>query len=135
MDVFFTSYAEGSLGKKANGIYYPMAQLLKDRLSDYGPGLSQWFLMYVILGPKSQGHDAPERVLYKKKSNELDMRLNVDFDAFKAGDEHMRRKLLYDCMLRSLDLMAEKKIPDFDTDALKADFLIIAAKEGWDVIT
>lgn len=131
MDVFFTSYAEGSLGNKANAIYYPMAQLLKERLGDYGTGLSTWFLMFVILGPKSQGAGGPERVLYKKKSNELDMRLNVDFERFKSGDEATRRAVLYECMLRSLDLMAGKKIADLDVAALKADVEKIAASEGW----
>lgn len=121
------------MGDKASAIYYPMDQKLKARLQDkhYGSGLSQWFLMFVINSPNVPGHDAPERVMYKKKSKELDMRLNVDFAAFKAGDEGTRRKLLYECMLRSLDLMAAKKIPDFDAAALKADFERIAAEEGW----
>jgi hypothetical protein len=110
-----------------------MAQLLKDQLGDYGDGISQWFLMFVILKPGSQGSDAPERVMYKKKSKELDMRLNVDFAAFKSGSDQARQQLLYSCMLRSLDLMAEKKIPQFDAVALKTDVEAVAVKEGWSV--
>lgn len=133
MDVFFTSSSTGSLGQKAEDIYFPMEKVLNERLADkdYGSGLSSWFLLFVIFSPDTPGHDAPERVLYKKKSKDLDMRLNVDFAAFKAGDTEARRALLYACMLRSLDLMAEKKIPDFDAPALKSDVEAIAAAEGW----
>ena len=96
MDVFFTSFAEGSMGDKANKIYYPMGQKLKQELSnkDYGSGLSQWFLMFVINSSRVPGHDAPERVTYKKKSKELDMRLKVDFDSFREGDEVARKKTI-----------------------------------------
>ncbi len=134
MDVFFTSTASGSLGKQASSIYMQMESRLKRALAqkNYGPGLPEWFLMFVILSPDTPGRGAPERVMFKKKTKELDLRLNVDFEAFKKGDEVERRELLYDCMLRSLDLMATKKIPDFDAVALKADVEAIAAKEGWD---
>lgn len=133
MDVFFTSCAEGSLGTKANEIYYPMAQILNERFSTnhYGDGLKQWFLMFVILGDKSQGSDHPERKMYKKKSSELDMRLNVEFDAFKKGGTQQRTYLLYQCMKRSLDIMEEKNIPDLDVSALKADFDKVAEEQGW----
>ena len=121
MDVFFTSFTEGSIGDKASAIYYPTDQTLKEELCDknYGSGLSQWFLMFVINSSRMQGYDAPERVMYKKKSKELDMRLKIDFESFKQGDEAVRRKLLYSCMLRSLDLMAQKNIPNFDALALE----------------
>lgn len=133
MDIFFTSTATGSLGKKASEIYMQMEAYMKPVLADkdYGPGLPEWFLMFVILSPETPGRGAPERVLYKKKTKELDMRLNVDFDAFKSGDSDERQKLLYSCMLRSLELMAGKKIPDFNAAALKADIEAIAAEEGW----
>jgi hypothetical protein len=133
MDVFFTTFAEGSLGEKAQEIYYPFSQRLKDHLKDrdYGPGLPQWFLMFVIIGPKTPGHDAPDRVLYKRKANELDMRLRLDFQAFKSGDRPQRQALLLDCMLRSLDLMAKKKVQNFDAAALKPDFEDFARKAGW----
>ncbi len=94
MDFFFTSFAEGSLGDKANALYYPMSQTLKTRLHDrhYGDGLSVWFLMFVITSDRVPGHDAPERIMYKKKTKELDMRLKVDFEAFKNGDEEVSPK-------------------------------------------
>jgi hypothetical protein len=59
VNVFFTGVAQGSLGDKANRVYYPMEGVLKEKLGNYGDGLSQWFLLFVILGPGVPGHDAP----------------------------------------------------------------------------
>jgi hypothetical protein len=134
MNVFFTTVASGSLGTKADRIYFPINQILNTRLEDkrYGDGLPQWFLLFSILSPQAPGHDAPERVLWKKTKRELDMRLTVDCEAFKRGDEQERRNLLVACMRRSLDLMEGKKIPDFDVKALKRDFEQIVVEEGWE---
>ena len=54
MDVFFTSFTEGAIGDKASAIYYTIGQLLNKELSDknYGNGLSEGFLMFVIKRPK-----------------------------------------------------------------------------------
>lgn len=133
MNVFFTNTATGSFGNKASAIYMPMEALIKAEIcdKDYGVGLREWFLMFVLLSPNTPGHNAPERVMYKKNTKDLDQRLNVDFEAFKAGSTEVRQQLLYTCMLRSLDLMAEKKIPDFDAAALKVDVEAIAVNEGW----
>lgn len=127
MDVFFTSTGQGSLGSKSMKIYYPMNETLSERLGDYGDGLSQWFLMFMILDRES-----PERIMWKKKSKELDLRLNVDFEAFNRGSTDVRRTLLVQTMRRSLDIIADKKIADFDIDALKADFEEIVSSEGWE---
>ena len=132
MNVFFTCVGQGSLGSKADKIYYPIQQVLKSRLGDYGDGLSQWFLLFSILGPGVPGHDAPERVLWKKKTRDLDMRLVVDFDMFKRGSEAERRNMLIACMRRSLELIEAKNIPNFNILALKNDFEQIVADEGWE---
>lgn len=111
MEFFFTSITSGSLGIHAEKIYLPIQEVLETRLGekDYGTGMLDWFLAFVILAPQTPGRGASERVLWKKKSNELDMRLNVDFEAFKRGNEAERRNLLVACMRRSLELMEGKK--------------------------
>ena len=133
MDIFFTSVTEGKTGNDLPRIYMPMNTLLKERLGgrDYGPGLQLWFLMFVLVAPGFPGADDKERVTYKKKDRSTDLRLFLDFAAYKAGDAGMRQHLVYDCMMRSLHLLAAKKIPDFDSAALIADVEGIALSEGW----
>lgn len=131
MEVFFTGYCEGSLGKKANAIYHPINEVLSKNIGDYGEGLNLWFLMFVIVSSKIPGHDATERIMYKKKNRSTDMRLNVDYESFKAGSEAERKDLLIRSMLRSVELIGEKKIPNFDFALFKSDVTSIANEQGW----
>ena len=66
MEVMLTTWADGSLAPKANSLYTPINRILNERLGNYGEGLQDWLLMFIILHKKSLGHDGPERVLFKK---------------------------------------------------------------------
>lgn len=133
MDIFFTSFTEGKVGNDIARIYMPMNTLLKQRLQDrdYGPGLRMWFLLFVIVSPGFPGADDKERVLYKKKDRSVDLRLFIDYAAYQAANAQGRQRLVCDCVLRSLVLIADKNIPDFDIAALSADIRAIAAEQGW----
>lgn len=133
MDIFFTSVSHGKLGRQLNEIYMPMNRVLKERLGqkDYGPGLNKWFLLFGMLPSDFDGHDAPERILYKKKDKVFDLRLHLSNEAFRQADEAGRKALVVECMMRSLDLIEAKKIPDFDIQALKSDVAAVAKEEGW----
>lgn len=133
MNIFFTSVSHGKLGRMLNEIYMPMNRVLTQRLgaTDYGSGLVEWFLLFGMLPAGFDGHDAPERVLYKKKDRAFDLRLHISNEAFLQANEAGRRALVAECMMRSLDLIEAKKVPDFDIGALKADVAAIAREEGW----
>ncbi|RCW87063.1 Imm44 family immunity protein [Paracoccus lutimaris] len=133
MEIFFTSFSQGKLGDEAAVLYVQMNRALSERLGakDFGAGLTSWFLMFILVPPNFPGASDPERALYKKKDKSFDLRLHVPFDAYKAADRDGRRALLYACARRSLDLIAAKKIPDFDIAGLIADVEAIAAAEGW----
>lgn len=133
MDIFFTSFTEGKVGNHIARIYMPMNTLLKERLAgrDYGAGLKLWFLMFVIVSPGFPGADDKERVLYRKKDQSSDLRLFIDHAAYKAADTEGRQHLIYDCIMRSLALIADKNIPDFDVATLTSDVQAIAIEQGW----
>ncbi|MGX5722949.1 Imm44 family immunity protein [Shinella zoogloeoides] len=133
MNIFFTSVAHGKLGRLLNEIYMPMNRVLTQRLGpkDYGPGLVKWFLLFIMLPPAFGGPDSPERVRYEKRNKATDLRLHVSNEAFRQADEAGRRALVVECMMRSLDLIEAKKLPDFDIQSLKADVASIAREEGW----
>ncbi len=77
------------------------------------------------------GHDAPERVRYEKGKKVFELRLHLSNEAFRQADEAGRRALVVECMMRSLDLIEAKKLPDFDIKSLKADVAAIVHEEGW----
>ncbi|MFO1138661.1 MAG: hypothetical protein U1E41_06280 [Paracoccus sp. (in: a-proteobacteria)] len=133
MDIFFTSFSQGKLGDEAAVLFTQMNRVLSDRLGarDYGPGLTSWFLMFILVPPDFPGASDPERALYKKKDRAFDLRLHVPFQLFRAADRDGRRALLYACIRRGLDMIAARKLPDFDAAALIADVEGIALSEGW----
>lgn len=137
MRVFFTSTQSFGEGKDAPDLYMRMDALLNERLADrdYGAGLDCWFLMFVFLREEEPGERGRERTLYKRKANELDLRLFADHEAWRraraSGDDAERYRLLYDVARRSFDIMREKRIADFDVDAFERDVEEIAAEQGW----
>lgn len=46
--------------------------------------------------------------LNKRKKN-TDIRLKIDYDSFKNGDEHKRKKLIYEMLLRAMNFLKEEK--------------------------
>ncbi|MCK9549230.1 hypothetical protein [Aquamicrobium sp.] len=133
MNIFFTSVAHGKLGRQLNEIYMLMNRTLSQRLGekDYGPGLGKWFLLFIMLPPDIPGHDDPERIRFEKKNKVFDLRLHLSNAAFHKADEAGRKALVTSCMMRSLDLIEAKAIPDFNIQALKVNVAAIASQEGW----
>ncbi len=93
----------------------PMKRTLNERLGhkNYGPGLNKWFLLFGMLPSSFDGHDAPERVLFKKKDKSFDLRLHISNEAFWKADQAGREALVVECMMRSLDLIEAKKMALF----------------------
>ncbi len=131
MEIMLTTWADGSLAPKANSLYTPINRILNEKLGSYGEGLQDWLLMFIILGEKSLGHDGPERVLFKKKDKAIDLRLHLDHKAFKIGSDDERRALMIATILRAVDLIGDKKIPDFDFPHFKSDIHSVFKEEGW----
>lgn len=133
MNICFTSVSHGKRGRQLNDIYMPMNRTLGQRRADrdYGPGLEKWFLLFIMLPPDVPGHDDPERIRFEKRNKAFDLRLHLSNDAFRKAAEAGRKALVAACMMRSLDLIAARNIPDFDIQALKADVAAVAAQEGW----
>jgi immunity protein 44 of polymorphic toxin system len=67
-----------------------------------------------------------------KSDKAVEFRLRIDLDAFRAADEPTRKRLICEALLRSLDILDQKKkILDFDYHKLREDFLEIARREHW----
>jgi hypothetical protein len=55
-----------------------------------------------------------EIIKYRKKKKDTDFHLKMDYVAFKNGDTQQRRNLIYDMLVRSLDILEEKGITDLE---------------------
>ena len=46
---------------------------------------------------------------YRPKKRDTDIRLKIDYDSFKNGDENKRKKLIYEMLLRAMNFLKEEK--------------------------
>ncbi len=134
MKLWNTCEGTGSLPKKAIVIFNAFEQKFNDYITEknYGSGLKQWSVIFIIAGgPLDPGFT--ERTMVKRSTQKMDFRLRVDFEAFKKGNTQKRTFLMYDTLLRSLDILAAKKVKDFDLDSLRKDFEACAGLNGWNI--
>lgn len=107
--------------------------ILKNRLEHetYDIPLNSWDCITIMMGPIG----FEERVMYSFKQKTMDFRLKINHEEFNLTDDLGRQKLIFEMMLRSLDLLKmkfEKVRPKLDPkvyeelERLKKDFLEIA---------
>jgi Immunity protein 44 len=97
---------------------------------DYGEGVRKWALIAILLPPDMQ-EDYPERFKYHKSDKTLEFRLRIDLKTFRKADESNQKRLVSEALLQSLDILDQKKVPNFDHHKLRADFLEIAKRQHW----
>ncbi|MCY1161888.1 hypothetical protein D9M71_17980 [compost metagenome] len=100
----------------------------------YDIPLDSWDCITIMMG--SKGFE--ERIIYSFKRKNMDFRLKINYMDFKSTDDLGRQKLIFEMMLRSLDLLKikfEKVKPKLnqkvyeELERLKKDFLEIAKIE------
>ncbi len=134
MQLWTSCEGTGSFPDKANQIFNGFEQKFNDYINEnsYGNGLKEWSVIFIIAGgPLDPGFT--ERTMVKRSSQDMDFRLRVDFEAFKKGNTQKRTFLMHNTLLRSLDILAAKKVKDFDLDSLRKDFEACADLNGWNV--
>ena len=108
-------------------------ELLNHKLEhkSYDIPLDSWNCITIMMGPKG----FEERVMYSFKKKTMDFRLKINYEEFNSTDDLGRKKLIFEMMLRSLDLLKikfEKVRPKLDQkvyeelDRLKKDVLDIS---------
>lgn len=80
--------------------------ILKSRLEHkiYAIPLDSWNCISIMMGPTG----FEERVIYSFKKKHMDFRLKINYEDFNSTDDLGRQKIIFDMMLRSLDLLKNK---------------------------
>jgi stress-induced morphogen len=75
--------------------------------------------------------DFEEVTKYSQKKKDMDFRLKVDYQQFKAGPQLQREKLIYQMLERSLSILKDKGLPSEGLDELQSDIKRVASEHGW----
>jgi hypothetical protein len=133
MKVWMSSELQADIGddysRLSNHVESVLVSAFCDR--DYGPRVREWDFIAMIFGDiRPKWHD-DEIKRYDKRDKSVEFRLKIGHDEFKYATDEVRYELIAKALLRSLDLMEDMNIPDFDLAALRKDFLSVAYRERW----
>jgi hypothetical protein len=132
MELWMSAEAWGdaatSLMKASGHIESIVNRALADK--SYGEGVRQWAFITILLPPEMH-EDYPEHFKYHRSGKSVEFRLRIDLETFRAADKSGQKRLICEALLRSLDMLDRKKIPDFDHRKLRAAFVEIARRHHW----
>ena len=132
MKLWMSAEAWGDAAENLMKASTQMEDVVNKALSDksYGGGVRQWAFIAILLPPEMH-ENYPERFKYHKHRKVVEFRLRIDLEEFEAAGKSGQKRLLCEALLRSLDILDQKKVPDFDHRELRAAFVEIARRHRW----
>ena len=84
---------------------------------DYKNVLDEWWVIIIL-----RDDDVAEEKIRRKKTSMIEgkklvnvsLSLKIEYDEFKNGNEKKRKELIYDVILRSIDILEQKKIKNLE---------------------
>ena len=98
---------------------------------DYDIGLKSWDCIAVLMKDKVDQERYCEVIKYSSKTKDMDFRLQIDYPEFVNGDAKRQQQLIYEMLMRSLDLLIEKGLNEAGIESLRQDTQSVALKNGW----
>lgn len=123
MDSRYDNFGE-SLRRVRKEIEPVIKKCLDDK--NYGSEVEDFAVICIIMKfDKQMEADGwfKERRLFKRKTKEADMRLRIDYDKFVRGDDNVKRLLLIDNVIRSIQELSKLAKKDFRAEELQNDIL------------
>ncbi|HMQ48845.1 MAG TPA: Imm44 family immunity protein [Saprospiraceae bacterium] len=110
-------------------VIYSMNHMLNHALnfSDYGLGI-EVFNFTVIIEPREF---FPTKFRYVKKKKRMDAEVRMDYQQAMDASLDEFKSLVANTYLQAIDLLATKKIPDFDMPHFRHDVVQLFEQKGW----
>jgi hypothetical protein len=93
--------------------------------NDYGKDVESLGIIPIIIKFDEQMEKEgwfKERVLFKRKQRDADLRLRINYDKFVKGNDDKKKLLLIDNIIKCIEALS-KKAKDFNAEKLIADIL------------
>lgn len=125
MRFFFSGEIDALVSDAWRNVSRPLEKRLNAALGerDYGPAVSEFALIPMIMRPDWQKDFYKERRRWKRREAAADYRTWIDFERFMAGDAQERERLLVENLLAAVRDVQRKAGTGLDGDALIADIL------------
>lgn len=96
---------------------------------DYGKNVMKWALIPIILNFEDPVYHEVRK--HHKARKVIEFRLKINHAAFKQADDLGKRKLIFQTILRSIDLARSMKLENFNLDRFEQDVRQVGLKNGW----
>lgn len=98
---------------------------------DYDIELDKWRCIAILMKDKVDQERYCEVIKYSSKTKKMDFKLQIDYPDFANGDAKRQQQLIYEMLMRSLDLLLEKGLNKAGIESLRRDTQSVALKNGW----
>ncbi|MGE6440281.1 Imm44 family immunity protein [Psychrobacter sp. NPDC078409] len=98
---------------------------------DYDIDLDKWRCIAILMKDKVDQERYCEVIKYSSKTKKMDFKLQIDYPEFVNGDAKRQQQLIYEMLMRSLDLLLEKGLNEAGIESLRQDTQSVALKNGW----
>ena len=98
---------------------------------DYDIDLDKWRCIAILMKDKVDQERYCEVIKYSSKTKKMDFKLKIDYPEFVNGDVKRQQQLIYDMLMRSLDLLIEQGLEVAGIERLRRDTQSVALKYGW----
>ena len=98
---------------------------------DYDIDLDKWRCIAILMKDKVDQERYCEVIKYSSKTKKMDFKLQIDYPEFVNGDAKRQQQLIYEMLMRSLDLLIEKRLNETGIESLRQDTQSVALKNGW----
>jgi hypothetical protein len=100
-------------------------ELLQKR--EYELPVTQWNCIGIV----RDDANFAERATYSKKKRSMDFRLSIDHDRFKTASSAIRERMVFEMLLRSLEILCAKSGEAAGIELLTKDIKELAVTKGW----
>ncbi|NOX77650.1 MAG: hypothetical protein GXO41_01680 [Gammaproteobacteria bacterium] len=98
---------------------------------EYNLDLDKWRCITILMKSKEDRQLYCEIIKYSPKTKKMDFKLQIDYDEFVDSNDKRRQQLIYEMLMRSLDLLIQKGLNETGIETLRQDTQSVALKHGW----
>ena len=127
MDIFLSA----ELDSLASSRWFPLQKEFRRKLSCleqkfYGDELTSVAIISIIMDPKYfEDGGYKERILYRRRTSEADVRLRIPWKEFVFSKPDLRRKIYINHILESIEVLRTRVGSQFKLDELKKDIYLL----------
>ena len=97
---------------------------------DYDIHLDKLRCIAILMKDKEDQERYSEVIKYSSKTKKMDFKLQIDYPEFVNGDAKRQQQVIYEMLMRSLDLLIEKGLNEAGIESLRLDTQSVALKHG-----